>query len=490
MQVFSYSGPEFNPYNDGDLERRAQNDGEPGPWLAPTASGPLSATVALPGSKSLTNRELVLSALADGPSTLRAPLHSRDTALMIQALRSLGTSIAETDAGPYGPNLLITPGDLAGGTSIDCGLAGTVMRFVPPIAALALGPVAFDGDVAARRRPMRTTIAALRSLGVDVNDDGRGMLPFSLYGTGVVDGGDLEIDSSASSQFVSGLLLAAPRFTNGLRLRHVGSNVPSTPHIEMTVDALRSRGVTVETPEAGVWVVHPGPIGGRDLTIEPDLSNAAPFLIAAIIAGGTVTIPSWPNATTQVGAHLEQILPRFGASIGRSSAGLTIDGGAGIIGGTTFPGVDLDLSEGGELAPALVALTAFATSPSRVTGIAHLRGHETDRIKALIEDLSALGATVAELTDGITVTPGPLVGGPWSAYADHRMAHAGAIVGLAVPGVLIDDIGSTAKTMPEFAQLWRRVVQGLPLDTGRSLSPADALSPAISVSPVDPMSIF
>lgn len=477
MQIFRYSGPEFSPYGDDDFgidpaATLLQRD-EPGAWPAPTASAPLNATISLPGSKSLTNRELVLSALADGPSTLRAPLHSRDTALMIEALRSLGTSIVETDAGAYGRDLLVTPGELSGGTSIDCGLAGTVMRFIPPVAALALGPVAFDGDAAARVRPMRTTITSLRGLGIDVNDDGRGTLPFSLYATGQVDGGELEIDASASSQFVSGLLLAAPRFTNGLRLIHTGSTLPSMPHIDMTIDALRARGVTIETPDVGVWVVHAGPISGRELTIEPDLSNAAPFLIAAIIAGGTVTIPSWPESTTQVGALLEQILPRFGASIQRSTGGLTIDGGAGVIGGTIFEGLDLDLSAAGELAPALVALTAFATGPSRITGISHLRGHETDRLAALAAELSGLGASVAELDDGLQVTPAEMTGGTWSAYADHRMAHAGALVGLAVPGVLIDDIHSTAKTMPQFPDLWARLVGGAPVR-----------------SPVDPLSIL
>ncbi len=476
MQVFSYSGPEFNPYDDGDLERRAEPSGAPGPWLAPTASGPLSALVPLPGSKSITNRELVLSALADGPSNLFAPLHSRDTALMIEALRSLGTTITETDVVSYGRNLLVDPGELEGGTSIDCGLAGTVMRFLPPVAALALGPVAFDGDEAARVRPMRTTIDSLRRLGVDVSDDGRGMLPFSLYGTGAVEGGDLEIDASASSQFVSGLLLAAPRFADGLRLRHIGATLPSAPHIEMTVAALRARGVAIDTPEPGYWIVHPGPIAGRDVLIEPDLSNAAPFLIAAVMAGGQVTVPFWPDATTQVGAELEHLLPRFGARVTRTPATLAIDGGVGVVGGARFDGVDLDLSSAGELAPALVALTSFASSPSRITGIAHLRGHETDRLAALATDLTALGASVTELDDGLSITPRPLVGGEWSAFGDHRMAQAGAIVGLAVPGVLIDDIGSTAKTMPEFPVLWSRLVAGERLDGSEPRAPFDPLS--------------
>lgn len=458
MQVFNYSGPEFSPYQDD----RQTTDREPGAWPAPAASGPLSANLTLPGSKSLTNRELVLSALAESPSTLRSPLRSRDSALMIDALRSLGTVIEESGDGEYGPDLVITPAELSGGTSIDCGLAGTVMRFLPPVAALALGPVAFDGDEGARKRPMRTTIDSLRSLGVDVTDDGRGRLPFSLYGTGEVAGGEVAIDASASSQFVSGLLLAGARFTAGLSLRHTGEVLPSLPHIEMTIAAIRSRGVTVSTPEPGHWVVEPGPIAGIDVTIEPDLSNAAPFLASAIVSGGSVTIAGWPESTTQVGADLERLLPLWGAVVTRFSSGLTVDGGAGVAGGVKLPGVDLDLSTGGELAPALVALMALATEPSRITGIGHLRGHETDRIAALAANINALGGSVTELDDGLAIEPRPLLGGPWKAWDDHRMAHAGAIIGLAVPGILIDDIGSTAKTMPEFPELWLRTVGAAP----------------------------
>jgi 3-phosphoshikimate 1-carboxyvinyltransferase len=452
MLVSKYSKPEFSPYEDDTL---VVGD-EPGPWAAPRATRPLAASVLLPGSKSLTNRELVLSALASGPSLLRAPLHSRDSALMIEALRALGTVIEEVPGdGGYGPDLRITPAEeLMGGTSIDCGLAGTVMRFLPPVAALALGPVAFDGDEGARRRPMRTTVDALRSLGVDVNDDGRGALPFSLYGTGTVEGGELAIDASASSQFVSGLLLVAPRFTHGLTLRHTGDKLPSMPHIEMTIATLAARGIVVESPEPGVWVVPAGEIRGIEVAIEPDLSNAAPFLAAAVVAGGTVTIGGWPWSTTQVGAHLETILPLFGAGASRHGDALVIDGGRGIRGGDTIPGIDLDLSLGGELAPAIVALAALASGPSRITGIGHLRGHETDRLAALAAEITGLGGAVTELDDGLAIDPLPLHGGDWHSYEDHRMATAGAIIGLAVEGVLVDDIATTAKTLPQFPELW------------------------------------
>ncbi len=460
MQVFTYSGARFSPYGDEERPGTAEGLDEAGNWSAPRATAPLAASVSLPGSKSLTNRELVLSALASEVSVLRRPLHSRDSMLMIEALRSLGVVIDEvTGDGADGPDLRITPpAQLSGSTSIDCGLAGTVMRFLPPVAALALGPVAFDGDEGARRRPMRTTIDSLRALGVDVNDDGRGALPFSLWGTGSVRGGEIAIDASSSSQFVSGLLLAAARFDEGLVLRHTEERLPSLPHIEMTIATLAARGVTVENAQPGVWAVPPGPIAGIPVDIEPDLSNAAPFLVAAVIAGGSVAVEGWPETTTQVGADLETLLPLFGVTVRREGSALVVEGGAGLLGGARVPGIHLDLSAGGELAPAIVALAALAEGPSEITGIGHLRGHETDRLAALAAEINGLGGAVTELDDGLAIDPRPLHSGTWKAYDDHRMATAGAIIGLAVDGVLIDDIGSTAKTLPQFATLWREML--------------------------------
>jgi 3-phosphoshikimate 1-carboxyvinyltransferase len=460
MFVSKYSNPEFSPYDDDSVPETTV----PGNWPAPAVVHALSASLSLPGSKSLTNRELVLAALADGPSRLLSPLHSRDTALMIEALGALGVGIEEVATGNiFGPDLVITPGELEGGSSIECGLAGTVMRFLPPLAALALGPIAFDGDDAARHRPMRTTIDSLRALGVDVSDDGRGTLPFSLYGMGSVAGGEISIDASASSQFVSGLLLAAARFDQGLTLRHTGEKLPSMPHIEMTISCLAARGVIVESPEPGVWIVPAGAIRAINVTLEPDLSNAAPFLAAAVVAGGTVTIEGWPESTTQVGADLEQLLPLFGATATRADGALTIDGGVGVIGGAVYPGIELDLSTGGELAPAIVALAALASSPSTITGIGHLRGHETDRLAALSAEINALGGAVTVLDDGLHIEPRTLHGGVWHSYDDHRMSTAGAIIGLAIAGIEIEGIEATAKTLPQFPQLWAALVGDAPL---------------------------
>ncbi len=448
MLISKYSAPDFDPYGDARAE-------EPNAlWPAPVASGPVSASVSLPGSKSLTARELVLAALADGPSLLRAPLHSRDSANMVEALRALGVGIEDKPgASEFGADLLVTPAEeLVGSTTIECGQAGTVMRFVPPIAGLALGPTMFDADDSARGRPMGAIIAALRALGVDVNDDGRGSLPFTVHGTGSVAGGTISVDASSSSQFVSALLLSASRFDEGLDLTHSGERLPSLPHIEMTVAALAARGVEVESPEVGRWIVRPGTIAARDVDIEPDLSNAAPFLAAAVVTGGSVTITGWPDETTQVGADLADLLPLFGATVTRDGDRLTVTGPERI------RPVQLDLTTGGELAPALVAIAALADGPSEITGIGHIRHHETDRLAALAAEINGLGGAVTELEDGLRIEPRSLHGGVWRSYEDHRMATAGAIIGLVVPGVEIENVATTAKTLPQFTELWTRML--------------------------------
>ena len=433
------------------------------PWPAPRASVPLDARVRVPGSKSLTNRYLVLAALADGPSRLRAPLHSRDTALMIQSLRALGTTITEVDGeGAFGPDLEVHPMEPGSGCAadIDCGLAGTVMRFVPPLAALKNGSTDFDGDPHARLRPMSAIIDALRGLGVTVNDGGAGALPFTVAGTGAVTGGRLDIDAGASSQFVSALLLAGARFTNGLHLVHTGSAVPSREHIAMTVHLLRGAGVQVDDSVPNEWRVAPGPIHAFDVTIEPDLSNAGPFLAAALVAGGTVRLAGWPQHTTQVGDRWREILPRLGGTATLSGDILTVTGTGRITGA--------DLADTSELAPTVAALCALADTPSVLTGIAHLRGHETDRLAALVAEINRLGGDAEETADGLIIRPSPLHGGIFETYADHRMATAGALIGLAVPGVLVQDIGTTAKTLPEFPQLWQELVASGPTPAAES----------------------
>lgn len=415
-------------------------------WAAPSTQNQLAATISLPGSKSLNNRELVLSALAESPTTLRDTLVSRDSTLMIEALRKLGTQIEVS-----GTTVVVTPKPLFGPAAIDCGLAGTVMRFVPALASLANGQIDFDGDLAARKRPMKTTIESLRSLGVLVSGES---LPFSIQGQGVVEGGAIEIDASASSQFVSGLLLVGAKFKNGLTVSHVGEHLPSMPHIEMTIDCLRNRGVDASQTGPASWRVEPGEISGGEVWIEPDLSNAGPFLAAAMVAGGSVTISNWPRKTTQVGNDFDGILQQMGAKVERTGNDLVVSGTG------TIQGVDIDLSTGGELTPVVAALAALAKSPTQIRGVAHLRGHETDRLSALVSEINSLGGDATETEDGMSIKPAKLHGGLWKTYEDHRMATAGAIIGLAVPGVEIEDISVTAKTIPEFVSLWEQMLKG------------------------------
>jgi 3-phosphoshikimate 1-carboxyvinyltransferase len=351
---------------------------------------------------------------------------------------------------------VIRPRPLAGPAHVDVGIAGTVMRFMPPLAALADGPVTFDGDPRARLRPMGPLLRALTDIGVRLDAaptaDGGG-LPLTVYGTGRVSGGEVTVDASASSQLVSGLLLAATDFDRGLVIRHVGPQVPSAPHLRMTVQMLRAAGAAVDDSAPDVWAVEPGQLRGRGWDIEPDLSGAAPFLAAALVTGGEVRVPGWPRSTTQPGDQLRDILTRMGGSATLTPDGLTVRG-TGVI-----HGIDADLSEISELTIAIAALAALADSPSTLTGVGHIRGHETNRLAALQRELTNLGAHVAELDDGLRITPSPLHGAVFETYDDHRMAHAGAILGLAVPGVELTDVACTSKTMPDFPALWSGMIQ-------------------------------
>ncbi|OII67027.1 MULTISPECIES: 3-phosphoshikimate 1-carboxyvinyltransferase [unclassified Streptomyces] len=434
-------------------------------WPAPHASGPVDATVAVPGSKSVTNRALVLAALASEPGWLRRPLRSRDTLLMAEALRALGVGIEETvsssssaagDPDGTGEAWRVIPAGLHGPAQVDVGNAGTVMRFLPPVAALADGPVRFDGDPRSHERPLHGVIDALRVLGARIDDGGRGSLPMTVQGGGALDGGKVDIDASSSSQFVSALLLSAPRFNQGVEVRHTGPRLPSMPHIRMTVDMLRAVGAQVDEPETGgepnVWRVSPSALLGRDLVIEPDLSNAQPFLAAALVTGGRVTVPDWPSRTTQPGDALREIFTEMGGSCELSEAGLTFTGSGRI------RGIDVDLGEVGELTPGIAAVAALADSPSTLRGVAHLRLHETDRLAALTKEINGLGGDVTETEDGLHIRPRPLHGGVFHTYHDHRMATAGAIIGLAVPGVEIEDVATTAKTLPDFPQMWTEML--------------------------------
>jgi 3-phosphoshikimate 1-carboxyvinyltransferase len=431
-------------------------------WPAPfRGDKKVSARVVIPGSKSVTNRALILAAQATSPSLLKRPLISRDTELMVAGLRAMGIGIKDVQVdGDLAWE--ITPAPLRGPAKVDVGNAGTVMRFLPPLSALAQGDISFDGDPRSYERPLGPVIAALEDLGIEIEHGGRYSLPMVVKSKGEIPGGALTIDASASSQFLSALLLIAPSTRDGIVATHKGGPLPSMPHIDMTVQMLRDFGAEVTVDKsANSWSVSAGALQGQDLVIEPDLSNAAPFLSIAMVCGGSITIADWPEVTTQPGDQLREILAAMGAKISRNND--KNQGGLTITGGESIHGIDIDLHDVGELTPAIAALAALADSPSHLRGIGHLRLHETDRLAALTREINSLGGNVVEDETSLHITPHGamgkgLHGGTFHTYEDHRLATAGAVIGLVIPGVEIENVATTRKTLPDFPGLWQSLV--------------------------------
>ena len=482
------------------------------PWEAPQASGPLRARVRVPGSKSMTNRALVLAALAAAPADILNPLLARDTLLMADALRALGarvdirvtpdtlaaagTSTAAGTSAAAGSGTTadtsatawrVSPGWTASDTRVDVGNAGTVMRFVPPVAALASVATEFHGDPRSSQRPVGTIISALREIGAVIDDGGRGAIPFTVHGTGSLAGGAVTVDASASSQLVSGLLLSAPRYDKGLEVRHRGGRAPSAPHIAMTVQMLRDAGAAVETatvstaspatvspaarsrtPAAGAaratadvlpdtWYVHPGALSSQPITVQPDVANSMPFLAAAMVTGGTVTILGWPTVTTQPAAQILSILREMGADCVMAPGGLTVTGPP------ELRGITAELADCSEISMVLGAVAALAGSPSVLTGIGHQRHQETDRLAALATEINALGGDVTERPDGLEIRPRPLRSGrPFATYDDHRLVMAAAVLGLMVPGLRVENVATVGKTFPGFTSAWVAMLERAP----------------------------
>ena len=419
-------------------------------WPAPyRGNQAIDSSITIPGSKSVTNRALILAALSDSPSVLHKPLHSRDSALMIAGLKALGIDIQEAANG----DLTITPAPLFGPAQIDVGNAGTVMRFLPPVAAMAKGLIHFDGDERSHERPLGPVISALESLGVLIEHGSRYSLPMTINANGQLQGGSVEVDATSSSQFISALLLVAPATKEGITVIHTGTSLPSLPHIEMTIQMLREKGVQVDVGQ-NRWSVKPHVMQGMNSTIEPDLSNAAPFMAAAMISSGTLTIKDWPVKTTQPGDQLRDIFTQMGASVSRNGNDLSITGTGQI------HGIEIDLHDVGELTPSIAALCALADSPSYLRGIGHLRLHETDRLAALAREINSLGGSVVEEPTALRINPAPLHSGTFHTYEDHRLATAGAIIGLRVKGIEVENIETTKKTLPDFPKAWAQMLSG------------------------------
>ena len=419
-------------------------------WPAPyRGNQAIDSVITIPGSKSVTNRALILAALSNSPSTLHKPLHSRDSALMVAGLKALGIGIQEATNG----DLTVTPAPLFGPAQIDVGNAGTVMRFLPPVAAMAKGLIHFDGDERSHERPLGPVIAALESLGVLIEHGSRYSLTMTINANGQLQGGSVEVDATSSSQFISALLLVAPATKEGITVIHTGTSLPSLPHIEMTIQMLREKGVQVDVGQ-NRWTVKPHLMQGMNSTIEPDLSNAAPFMAAAMICGGKLSVKDWPAQTTQPGDQLRDIFTQMGATVTRSGNDLTISGTGQI------HGIDIDLHDVGELTPSIAALCALADSPSYLRGIGHLRLHETDRLAALAQEINSLGGSVVEEPTALRITPAPLHAGIFHTYEDHRLATAGAIIGLRVGGIEVENIETTKKTLPDFPKAWANMLSG------------------------------
>ena len=417
-------------------------------WYAPTATRAVDGTVHLPGSKSITNRALVLAALTPGPTTVALPLWCRDTELMVEALRALGTPIAvEGDRAVIG-----MVGSLAGRDTISVGNAGTVARFVPGVAALGNRSTRFDGDDRIRQRPIKPLIEALRRVGATITCGDNGGLPFTVVGSGSVRGGGVWLDGSASSQFVSALLLVGSQFEEGVNIRTAGGT-PSGHHIRMTLDMLSAAGVPV-VQTAMSWTVPPGRLRAKDLVVEPDLSSAAPFVAAAVVTAGRIHFPGWPSRTTQPGDRLRDLASQMGADCVLDGDGLTV------VGPDRVRPLDVDLTDEGELTPVIAALLCFATGPSRLRGISHLRGHESDRLGALAKELSALGPHVVETSDGLTIDPAVIRAGTFETYDDHRLVMAGAVVALGGHSVAVADPSAVRKTYPKFVETWSELLGG------------------------------
>jgi len=399
----------------------------------------------------VTNRALVLAVQSPDESLLKSPLHSRDTELMAMALTALGFSITNEANGDW---RVQKSSRVVDEVRIDVGNAGTVMRFLPPVAALVPGTFHFDGDARSHERPLGPVISALRELGAEIHDNNRGSLPFTLVSDGTLRGGIVEIDASASSQFVSALLLVGASTELGIRVRHIGASLPSLPHIEMTIKMLRKSGVAVDVVGTAEWFVAPGKVNAQNYVIEPDLSNAAPFLAAALLTGGDVTIKDWPSDTTQPGDQLRSIFAKMGGDISFTEVGLRLQGGVSV------SGIDIDLHDVGELTPIIAAVAALASTPSHLRGIGHLRLHETDRLTALAHELNALGGDVIEHPTSLEIRPAALHGGTFHTYEDHRLATAGAVLGLIVPKIQVENMETVGKTMPTFPTLWQELVSG------------------------------
>ena len=411
--------------------------------------GPLDARVRPPGSKSLTNRAFVCAALAsaDRDSVVKGALEADDTTAMAVALRALGASVR---AVPESENVRVTGtgGEItAADVTVDARLSGTTARFVLPLLALGRGPLRLDGAPPLRARPMADGIAALRALGAEVVEEGEpGRLPVVVRGPAVPPTGPLrlEVAGDASSQFVSGLLMAGPMWPQGLRVTVAGPLV-SRPYVDMTVAVMRAFGASVVV-DAGGWSVAPGGYQRAVYDVEPDASAASYFFAAAAICGGRVTVEGLGKDSLQGDLHFVDVLEQMGCRVERRDRSTTVERTGDLV------GVDVDMADLSDTAQTAAVTAVFATTPTRVRGIGFIRAKETDRVGNVVRELRRCGIDADEEPDGFLVRPGRPQPATIETYDDHRMAMSFALLGLAAAGIEIADPGCVSKTFPTF---WR-----------------------------------
>lgn len=416
----------------------------------PVTSGPLAAIAPVAGSKSETNRALILAALASGVSRLRGVLRSDDTDACVEALRTLGVVIERGSA-----DEVVVHGEggafVATEASVWCGDAGTCARFLPPAAALGHGSIAFDGTDQLRGRPLGVTLEALRSLGAEIDADATG-LPFTLGARGLV-GGTVEVPSAQSSQPLSGLLMAAAGASGRVELHAPG--LVSRAYVAMTIDLMAHFGVHVERVGDDRFVVEPQRYLAADLEIEADASAASYFFAAAAVGGGSVTVPNLTRHSRQSDVGFVGVLASMGCAVDETTHGLRVERDRS----APLRGVDVDMNEMSDTFMTLACVAPYAESPVTIRNVAHVRVKESDRIHAVVTNLRALGVEVDERDDGVTVYPSRPHAGRISAFGDHRIAMSFAVLGLRTEGVVIEGAECVAKTVPDFFDRWERLLR-------------------------------
>ena len=405
-------------------------------------SRPVSGTIRPPGSKSLTNRALVVAALAEGTSHLTGVLDSRDTQVMIDSLRRLGIAVEHSPA-----DCSIVVSGCSGRPPVavaDLWLenSGTSIRFLTALCALGRGTFRLDGNARMRERPIGDLLESLRQFGISVAAElGTDCPPVVLTSDGLR-GGTTTVNADVSSQFLSAILMAAPCAASPVEIRLAGEMV-SEPYVEMTWKVMSQFGVNVDRDEPGRYLIRPQSYRGRSYDIEPDASAASYFFAAAAVTGGEITVEGLTANALQGDVFFVSALERMGCEVTWNAESITVRG-------RELHGIDIDMNAISDTAQTLACVAPFATGPTRIRNVAHMRHKETDRVAAVVTELQRLGLSVEEHPDGMTIHPGPLQTGTVATYDDHRMAMSFALLGLRVPGIVIADPGCTSKTYPHY----------------------------------------